>query len=121
MPNRGLSPVLVLISDGQPTDDYASGLKELMEQPWAKKAVRISIAIGQDAELEVLQKFIGNNEIKPLQANNPESLVNYIKWVSTVILKEVSNPPSTPTDKGGDEIRPEIPQPPAPSDANDVW
>jgi uncharacterized protein YegL len=29
MSDRGLPPVLVLISDGQPTDDYDSGLKAL--------------------------------------------------------------------------------------------
>ena len=29
MPERGLPPVLVLLSDGQPTDDFARGLKAL--------------------------------------------------------------------------------------------
>src|SRR5262252_702624 len=83
MNERALPPVLVLISDGQPTDDFARGLKTLMEQPWGKKAVRIAIAIGEDADHEVLQKFIGHPELKPLQANNPEALVRQIKWVST--------------------------------------
>src|SRR5438046_3831675 len=70
MPDRGLPPVLVLLSDGQPTDDYSSGLKSLMDQPWGKKAVRIAIAIGEDADADVLKKFIGNSELQPLQANN---------------------------------------------------
>jgi len=48
---RGLPPVLVLISDGQPTDDFNGGFKALMDQPWGQKAVRIGIAIGQDADL----------------------------------------------------------------------
>ncbi len=65
MPSRALPPVLVLISDGQPTDDYKSGLARLMAQPWGKKAVRIAIAIGQDADGEPLQEFIGNIEFKP--------------------------------------------------------
>ena len=94
MTDRALPPVLVMISDGQPTDSYEKGLKELMEKPWGKKAVRIAIAIGQDADYEVLQKFIGHVEIKPLQANNPEALVNYIKWVSTAVLKSASSPAS---------------------------
>jgi uncharacterized protein YegL len=94
MTDRALPPVLVLISDGQPTDSFERGLKELMEQPWGKKAVRIAIAIGSDADYDVLQKFIGHVEIKPLQANNPESLVNYIKWVSTAVLKSASSPAS---------------------------
>ena len=67
MSDRALPPVLVLISDGQPTDDYAGGIKALMDQPWGKKAVRIAIAIGEDADQEVLRKFIGNPELKPLQ------------------------------------------------------
>lgn len=94
MTDRALPPVLVLISDGQPTDSFEKGLKKLMKQPWGKKAVRIAIAIGKDADYGVLQKFIGHNEIKPLQANNPESLVNYIKWVSTAVLKSASSPAS---------------------------
>jgi len=94
MTDRALPPVLVLISDGQPTDSFERGLTDLMEQPWGKKAVRIAIAIGSDADYDVLQKFIGHVEIKPLQANNPESLVNYIKWVSTAVLKSASSPAS---------------------------
>ena len=86
--------MLVLLSDGQPTDDFERGLKALMDQPWGAKAVRIGIAIGDDADLDVLQRFIGNAEIKPLQAANSKDLVNMIRWASTVPLKAASNPNS---------------------------
>ena len=92
MSERALPPVLVLVSDGQPTDDFESGLRALMEQPWGKKAVRIAIAIGRDADNEVLQRFIGNTEFKPLAANSPEALVKHIKWASTAVLKAASSP-----------------------------
>jgi uncharacterized protein YegL len=95
MPERALPPVLILLSDGQPTDDFSKGLRELMDQPWGKKAVRLAIAIGSDADTDVLQKFIGNQELPVLQANNPQVLVDYIKWVSTQVVKSVSAPPST--------------------------
>jgi len=92
MTERGLPPVLILISDGQPTDDISKGLQAIMEQQWGKKAVRLAIAIGEDADHDVLQRFIGHSEIKPLQANNPEALTRYIKWASTAVLKSVSSP-----------------------------
>jgi uncharacterized protein YegL len=92
MSERALPPVLVLVSDGQPTDDFESGLKALLEQPWGKKAVRIAISIGKDADPEVLQRFIGNTELKPLAANSPEALVKHIKWASTAVLKSASSP-----------------------------
>jgi uncharacterized protein YegL len=93
-PARALPPVIVLITDGEPTDDFGSALKELMEQPWGKRSVRIAIAIGKDANLEVLQKFMGTlgDELKPLQANNVEQLVQYIKWASTTLVKSVASP-----------------------------
>src|SRR5215218_1049585 len=92
MSERALPPVLVLVSDGQPTDDFEAGLRALMEQPWGKKAVRIAISIGRDADPEVLQRFIGNTELKPLAANSPEALVKHIKWASTAVLKSASSP-----------------------------
>ena len=125
MTDRALPPVLVLISDGQPTDDFEGGLKELMDQPWGTKAVRIAISIGEDADDEILQKFIGTPEIRPLQANNPEALVKHIKWVSTAVLKSASAPASQTMDTGSPIINVPVPKPPqedeSPIDAGDVW
>ncbi|HZI17070.1 MAG TPA: VWA domain-containing protein [Pyrinomonadaceae bacterium] len=101
MSERALPPVLVLVSDGQPTDDFEAGLRALMNEPWGKKAVRIAISIGRDADPEVLQRFIGNPELKPLAANSPEALVRHIKWASTAVLKSASSPAAgadTPAD-----------------------
>ena len=124
MTDRALPPVLVMISDGQPTDDFSSGLKKLMEQPWGKKAVRVAIAIGQDADYEVLQKFIGNPELKPLPANNPDQLINRIKWVSTAVLKSVSSPASQSKDSSSGGTNVPIPTPITDAtdiNSDDVW
>ena len=94
MPERGLPPVLVLLSDGQPTDDFNKGLKALMDEPWGSKAVRIAIAIGDDADTECLQRFIGHPERKPIQVTHAADLAKMIKWASTVPLKAASNPNS---------------------------
>lgn len=80
---RALPPVIVLLSDGQPTDDYKQELANLLHQPWGKKSVRIAIAIGQDADMKVLSEFTGNRELV-LQANNAATLTKMIKWASTV-------------------------------------
>ncbi len=82
MSDRALPPVIVLLSDGQPTDNYKKSLDKLLHLPWGKKAVRIAISIGQDADDSVLTEFTGNRELV-LQANNPQALVKMIKWAST--------------------------------------
>lgn len=123
MSDRALHPVLVLISDGQPTDDFEQGLKELMELPWGKKAVRIAIAIGKDAYHDVLEKFVNNPEVPVLQANNTETLTDYIRWVSTAVLKSVSSPVSQTKDLSSPAAKVQIPtlNNSGNSSANDVW
>jgi uncharacterized protein YegL len=123
MTERALPPVLALLSDGQPTDDYAGPLDALLALPWGKKAVRVAIAIGTDADRDVLQQFIARPEIKPLGVRNPDELVQSIRWVSTAVLKSASSPPSqTPTGGQGGNVP--IPAPPPqgdPASANVVW
>ena len=130
MESRALPPVLVLVSDGQPTDGYKSGLKAIKEQDWGKKAVRIAIATGRDADIDVLTQFIDHPEIKPLQANNPDQLVQYIRWASMEVLKQASSPASqdgAPGSTGPGGVGVPIPTAqvggsnPSTSAADDVW
>jgi uncharacterized protein YegL len=92
MPARGMPPVVVLVTDGQPTDNFEAGRKAFMDQRWGEKAVRLGIGVGQDADHEVLRKFIAHPEIEPLQASNAGDLVKFIKWASTEALKAASTP-----------------------------
>lgn len=104
MSDRALPPVIVLLSDGQPTDDYKKSLDKLLNLPWGKKSVRIAISIGQDADDSVLQEFTGNRELV-LQANNATMLTKMIKWASTV-ASVVSAPASRApiVDNGGSVV-----------------
>ena len=94
MPERALPPVIVLLSDGQPTDDYKRSMDKLKKLPWFRKAVKIAISIGQDADDEVLIEFTGNKELV-MQANNAAALAKMIKWASTT-ASMVSAPSSKP-------------------------
>jgi uncharacterized protein YegL len=93
MSSRALQPVLTLLSDGHPTDDWERGLRELLQQPWGAKSIRIAIAIGRDADHEVLQRFIGDPSRKPLTANNSAELSDLIQWASTAVVQLASSPP----------------------------
>lgn len=90
MPGRQLPPVLVLLSDGLPTDDAEGGLATFMRSPVGANAIRLAVAIGSDADKGLLQDFIGNSDVKPLQANSAETLVNRIKWAASVPMKAAS-------------------------------
>ena len=68
------APVLILLSDGGPTDDFERGLSQLKQNNWYKAAIKIAIAIGDDA------KFTGNIEMV-IQVHDVESLKKVIKCV----------------------------------------
>jgi uncharacterized protein YegL len=92
MPGRALPPVLVALTDGYPTDDFASGLEALLQEPWGAKAVRLAVGIGGDTDYEVLRRFIGNPQLAPMQARNADELVRLIRWASTSVLEAASSP-----------------------------
>jgi uncharacterized protein YegL len=102
MPERGLSPVLVLVSDGQPTDNFADGLRQLLDTTWGSRAIRLAIAIGRDADQTVLQTFIGHESgQRPVLANNPDAIIAAIRWASTAVaptFREASSSIAVPGD-----------------------
>ena len=84
LPNNAFRPVIALVTDGEPTDNFQQGLKELMDQPWGKHAWRVAIAIGDDANMKVCEEFCGG-ERKPMKATNVEDIGKFIRWVSNVV------------------------------------
>jgi uncharacterized protein YegL len=96
MTGRQLPPVIVLASDGYPTDDYEGGLEALFAAEHAESAIRIAIAIGSEADLEILERFIRHPTMKPLRANNAADLVEQIKWATTAPVKAASSPTNNP-------------------------
>jgi len=111
----------VLLSDGRPTDDFSGGLRALLQLPWGKRAVRLAIAIGSDADPAPLRAFIANPLVPMLQAHNSETLVRYIRWASTAVVRAASAPPSQrwPVLSAAPNVP--LPEPPPADEHNLVW
>ncbi len=75
------APAVFLMSDGEPTDDYTRELEELKKNNWFKKAIKVAVAIGDDANRDVLAEFVGNRE-GVLTVHTPEALAKMIRFVS---------------------------------------
>lgn len=75
------APVIILLSDGAPTDDYTKGLECIKQNNWFKHAIKIAIAIGNDANRSVLTEFTGNSEAV-IEVHNKSALKSIIKFVS---------------------------------------
>jgi uncharacterized protein YegL len=89
---RYVPPVLILITDGLPTDaeEYKESLRKLMALEFGKKATRLAVAIGDDANFGYLQDFIANPDISPLQAHKTDELAALISFASTAGIEQSS-------------------------------
>lgn len=56
-----LAPVIILLSDGVPTDNYAAALEKLSHNNWFKVASKIAIAV-EGADRDILAQFTRNSE-----------------------------------------------------------
>lgn len=75
------APAIFLMSDGEPTDNYKHGLEKLKQNNWFKKAIKVAVAIGEDANTDVLADFTGNMEAV-ITVHTPEALKKWIQFVS---------------------------------------
>lgn len=75
------APGIILLTDGEPTDDYDRGLGILKENKWFKHATKIAIAIGSDSNKDALKAFTGSIE-SVIEANN-DTLKKILKIVAS--------------------------------------
>lgn len=87
------APAIILLSDGGPTDDFKSGLAKLQGNNWFKAAIKIAIAIGDDADKDVLKDFTGTNEAV-FTVHNIEALKQIIRVVA-VTSSQIGSKSST--------------------------
>ena len=127
MPRNAFPPVIILVTDGQPTDNYRAGLDKVNAQRWSKPAIRCAISVGPGTNEAMLREFLGNEEWPLLPAKNVEDLKQYIQW-ATVALSQMSSTPlssQNPPDPGGGggDVTNAMPTPPEPSTQppSDVW
>ena len=58
-------PVIIFMTDGDPTDDYKGPLAEIRQNKWYQRATKIGFAIGDgevEANVKVIAEIVGNKE-----------------------------------------------------------
>ena len=75
------APVILLLSDGGPTDNWEVGLNKIKENNWFKHAIKIAIDIESGSDRSVLAQFTGNPEAI-LDAKDTATLKKMIHKVS---------------------------------------
>lgn len=87
------APIIFFFTDGSPTDNWEPALEKIKQNNWYKYAVKIAVAIGDDADLDVLERVTGNKECV-VKVTDPKELRKFIKFAavtSSMIGSKSSN------------------------------
>lgn len=85
IPSRAYRPTLILVSDGQPNDEWEGALARLHGSQRAAKADRFALAIGDDADCEMLMRFLGQPEARVFRAHEARQIAQFFRWVTMTV------------------------------------
>lgn len=95
IPSRAYRPVLILLSDGLPTDEWEKPLERLCQAERAKKATRLAMAIGPDADEKMLKDFANDPEAPIFRAHNARDIHRFFRAVTmSVTCRSTSQNPN---------------------------
>ena len=95
-PSGCYAPAIILLSDGGPTDNFEKGLKLLQGNSWFKNAIKIAIAMGDDADKEVLRQFTDAQEAV-ITVHNIEALKTMIRIIA-ITSSQIGSKSTSATD-----------------------
>ena len=82
---RPYHAAIILVSDGQPTDEWRNQMNELISKGRGAKADRIAIAIGSDADQQMLKEFINHPEKQVLFAEDASQIRGKLQLATATI------------------------------------
>ena len=95
-PSGCFAPAIILLSDGGPTDNFEGGLRVLQGNSWYKSAIKIAIAIGDDADKDVLKQFTGSSEAV-ITVHNIDALKKMIRIIA-ITSSQIGSKSTSATD-----------------------
>lgn len=82
IPHRSYTPAIILISDGEPNDNWAEELDKFLNSERAKKADRMAMFIGADSGEDVLRDFLADNNKRVFRAEDAAKIYEFFKFVT---------------------------------------
>ena len=101
-PSLSFAPVIFLMTDGYPSDDYKAGLKALEANSWYKFGLKAALGIGSEANDDMLAEFTGNKDTV-VHAYSGEQLAQMIKIVA-VTASQIGSKSMTLSDETNTEL-----------------
>ncbi len=99
-----LMPVIIFMTDGYATDDYAKALQEIRKNRWFARGTKIGFAIGDDPDYKMLSSVVGNSEavIKTTDLELFKRLMRFVSVTASMLVSQSATTQAVNT--GGDIV-----------------
>ena len=101
-PSLSFAPVIFLMTDGYPSDDYKEGLAALANNSWYKFGLKAALGIGNEANDDMLAEFTGSKDTV-VHAYTGNQLAQMIKIVA-VTASQIGSKSMTLADQNEAEL-----------------
>ena len=119
-PSRAYRPLVVLICDGMPNDDWQGRLERFISEGRTAKCDRMALAVGCNegsAEWAMLERFVAGTEHSVQLAETADQIYKFFAFVTMSVVQRASsqNPNEVPKDAAVLKAAREAAQLPAPA------
>lgn len=81
--SRSYRPTIALVSDGQPVPALDDELQALVDSDRGSKSSRFALAVGADADREMLARFASNGNVH--EASEATEIRHFLQWVTNTV------------------------------------
>ena len=104
---NSFSPIIVLLSDGLPTDlpgdirtkakdteafKQWDKLEEMQKSRRVGKSIKLALGIGKDANMNMLKAYVNNNSVPVFKAHDASVITTFFEWVTMSVSVKSINP-----------------------------
>ena len=83
--SKAYRPTIAIVSDGLPVPALTDELESLVNSERGTKSSRFALAIGADADREMLSRFTSNGDVH--EASEAAEIRNFLQWVTNTVTQ----------------------------------
>ena len=100
-PSRAYRPLVILICDGMPNDDWETPFEYFVSEGRTSKCDRMALAVGEDDPREMLERFVAGTGHEVMEAKDVSEISQFFKFVTMSVVSRTrsKNPNLVPKDE----------------------
>ena len=108
IPSRAYRPLVILVSDGLPDAGWETAFDNFIHNGRSAKCDRMALAIGKEADRNMLGKFVEGTGHSVAEADTAEEITKFFKFVTMSTVQRTLSQDPNQAPKDADVVQPQV-------------